>query len=78
MKKSEIQVGKTYSNGRGRERKVVGIGPEYKFYDRVVSEENMRYEVVKDGSKSNRTAGEQGNMTLASFASWAKEIVEEE
>lgn len=30
MKKSEIAVGKSYSNGKGRIRKVVGIGPQYK------------------------------------------------
>lgn len=39
-------------------------------------DENMRYEVINDGSKKNRTAGEQHNMTLASFASWCKEEVE--
>ena len=72
MKKSEIEIGCTYSNGRGRERKVVDIGPQYKFYD-VQSIENMRYEVVKDGSARNRTAGTQHNMTLAAFAAWAKE-----
>lgn len=35
----------------------------------------MRYEVINDGSKGNRTAGEQHNMTLASFASWCKDDV---
>lgn len=36
----------------------------------------MRYEIVRDGNKKNRTAGEQHNMSLASFASWCKEEVE--
>lgn len=72
MKKSEIAVGKSYSNGKGRIRKVIDIGPQYKFYDQQECDENLRYEIVQDGSKSNRTAGEQANMTVASFAAWAK------
>ena len=41
------------------------IGPQYKLYDGQESAENLRYEIVRDGSKANRTAGQQGNMTLA-------------
>lgn len=76
MKKSEIEIGKMYSNGRGRVRKVVDIGPKYKLYEGQESTENLRYEVVRDGTKKNRTAGEQHNMTLAAFAFCAKESVE--
>lgn len=75
MKKSEIKIGKAYSNGKGRIRKVVDMGPQYKLYDSQECTDNLRYEVVNDGSKKNRTADEQGNMTLAAFASWAKEEV---
>lgn len=75
MKKSEIVVGKCYSNGKGRIRKVVDIGPQYKLYDHQICTENLCYEVVQDGSKKNRTAGEQGCMTVAAFASWAKQEV---
>jgi len=76
VKQCEIIVGKLYSNGKGRIRKVVDIGQQYKFYDEQECTENLRYEIVQDGTKKNRTAGEQSNMTVASFASWAKEIVE--
>lgn len=76
MKKSEILVGKTYSNGKGRERKVIGIWPQFKFYDGQECTENLRYEIVKDGSKKNLKKGDQCNMTLASFASWAKKYVD--
>lgn len=76
MRKSEIFIGKTYSNGKGRERKIVDFGPQYKLYDGQESTENLRYEVVKDGSKANATVGTQGNMTLASFAAWAKTVVD--
>ena len=75
MKKSEIRIGHTYSTGRGRERRVIDIGPQYKLYDAQESVENMRYEVVKDGSVRNRTMGAEHNMTLAAFAAWAKEEV---
>ena len=75
MRKSEIKIGGVYSNGKGRIRKVIGIGPQYKFYEGQECIENLRYEIVNDGSKKNLTAGEQCNMTVASFASWAKEQV---
>ena len=76
MKKSEIKIGHIYSNRKGRLRKVIDIGPQYRLDDGQGCDENMRYEVINDGSKKNRTAGEQHNMTLASFASWCKEEVE--
>lgn len=75
MKKSEIKIGCTYSNGRGRLRKVIALGPQYKLYDGQGCDENLQYEVINDGTKKNRTAGERHNMTLASFASWCKEEV---
>lgn len=76
MKKGEIEVGKLYSNGRGRIRKVDDIGSQYKCYEGQESTENLRYEIVQDGTKKNREAGKQRNMTLAAFATWAKVLVE--
>lgn len=78
MKKSEIRIFGVYSNGRGRVRKVVDIGPQYVLYDGQECTENLRYEIVNDGTKKNRTAGEHHNMTVAAFAAWAKEEVEVE
>lgn len=46
MKKSEIKIGHIYSNGKGRLRKVIDIGPQYKLYDGQRCDENMRYEVT--------------------------------
>ena len=68
MKKSDIKIGHTYSNGKGRLRKVVDIGPQYKLYDGQGCDENMRYEIVRDGNKKNRTAGEQLFVGKATFA----------
>lgn len=76
MRKDQITVGKSYSNGKGRIRKVVDIGPQYKLYDEQESTECLRYEIIDDGSKKNRTAGQQGNMTISGFASWAKEMID--
>ena len=76
MKKSEIVVNGIYSNGKGRLRKVVAEGSEYVLYGSQTETDNLRYEVLNDGTKKNKTAGEQGNITRASFATWAKERVE--
>lgn len=75
MKKNEIQIGASYSNGKGRIRKVIDMGPQYKFYYGQECTENLRYEIVHDGTKKNRTAGEQSNMSVAAFAVWAKEKI---
>lgn len=75
MKKSEIRIGKSYSNGRGRVRKVVGVGPEYALYTGQLDGECLCYEIVQDGSKKNLAAGKRCNMTVSAFASWAKEEV---
>ncbi len=75
MKKSEIMVGKKYSNGKGRIRQVLDFGPQYKLYEEQECTENLRYEVLNDGTKKNKTAGEQGNMTIMAFAAWAKEML---
>lgn len=75
MKMNEIKVGFSYSNGKGRIRRVIAMGPQYKLFDGQMCAENLRYVVVSDGTKKSRTAGEESNMTVASFARWAKEQV---
>ena len=77
MKKADIVIGACYSNGKGRIRKVLDIGPQYKYYDSAECEENLRYEIIHDGTKGNLCAGEMSNMSAQSFSSWAKERVED-
>jgi len=72
MKKSEIVLGHTYTNGKGRIRKVIAEGAEYRCSDFALDYDCIRYEVVDDGTKKNRTAGQQFNMTRRAFAQWAK------
>lgn len=77
MKKSKIKIGKVYGNGRGRKRRVVDMGPQYVLYPGQMSAENLQYEIVDDGTKKNLSAGKRCNMSLAAFASWCKEEVNE-
>ena len=76
MKKSEIKIGAVYSNGRGRERKVIDRG-DYPLYAGQGDHDCILYEIVKDWSKKNLSAGQRGNMTATSFANWVKEEVED-
>lgn len=75
MKKSEIEIGKMYSTGHGRVRKIVDIGPQYKIYEGQCCTENLCYEIIQDGTKKNSTVGKRCCMTVAAFASWAKRNV---
>lgn len=71
MKKSEIEIGSVYSNGKGRLRKVIDRGA-YPLYQGQGDMDDILYEIVNDGTKKNTTAGKQGVMTASSFAYWAK------
>lgn len=71
MKKTDIEIGAVYSNGKGRERKIIDRG-DYPLYGGQGDHDCILYEIVKDGSKKNKTAGEKGKMTVRSFLSWAK------
>ena len=76
VKAKEIQIGHTYTDGKGRKRLVVDMGPQYVLYPGQLSTENLQYEIIHDGTKKNRKAGELHNMTVASFAAWSKTKVE--
>lgn len=75
MKKSDIMIGLSYTNGKGRVRKVLDRTQDgkYKLYEGQLDADCVLYEIVKDGSKKNRLAGKTGVMSSASFAVWAKE-----
>lgn len=80
MKQSEIQVGKTYSNGKkGRfyqERKIIAEGPDYILYSGQENRDCIRFKVIIGSYKLY--PGVEGNMTRLSFAHWAKEVIENE
>lgn len=76
MNARSIKIGGTYTDGKGRTRRVVDIGPQYVLYPGQLSTDNLQYEIVHDGTKKNRKAGERHNMTIVSFAAWSKSEVE--
>lgn len=61
MKTADIKIGRSYSNGKGRTRKVLDIG-DYPLYPGQRDRNCVLYEY--DGLKLH--------MTLVSFANWAK------
>lgn len=73
MKVKDIEIGGVYSNGKGRVRKVIDRGTQFVLYSSQCCRDTIRYEIVNDGTKNNRTAGERHNMTVQAFATWAKE-----
>lgn len=74
MKRSEIELGKTYHNGAKaqyyQERQIIGCGEEYKLYPSQLSTDCLRYRVVKGRAETS-----EGNITRAAMAAWARGIV---
>lgn len=80
MRTADIQVGKTYTNGKGRYRKVTDRGAQFKLYPEQSDDDCVRYEEYEKRGNylSPKYRGQMpawGNMTRNSFAKWAKEEV---
>lgn len=71
MKPSDIQVGRCYTNDKGRIRKVLDIGPQSKFYPGTNDLLCVCYMLVDTGMEDTRNAGQLGCIALDSFAFWA-------
>lgn len=69
MKKSEIEVGAVYSNGKGRTRWILKRGDVPGLYNEQKDTDCVMYQ---------DNTGRIGTMTAARFANWAKEKVEYE
>lgn len=73
MKPEDIQVGKTYTNGRGGFRKVIAAGSAFKLYDSQANCDTLRYEVTGMRQQHEPTRiGTARNITRIAFARWAK------
>jgi len=80
MKRSDIKVGMTYTNGKGRFRKVLAIGSSQRFAGQKDCHcvEFYPTRVLRNGREVADTqaqdwdGGPNGHNTLKSFASWAK------
>lgn len=70
MKTEEIKKGETYSNGKGKTRKVVDEGPQFRLFPMQSDTDCVLYE-FHDASGNRRTS----KMTRNSFAKWAKKKV---
>jgi hypothetical protein len=73
MKKSEIKLGKQYSNGKGTIRKIIGFGP-YVLYGGQTDTDCVRYRIMTKIAGPQPVGSEQ-NCTRRSFISWVKEEV---
>lgn len=69
MKKSEIGVGRFYTDNKNGLREVIGEGPEYKLYDGVTDDDCLRY------IAHSRIGPVEFNITRTGFATWAKSEV---
>jgi hypothetical protein len=76
MRKEDVIVGKTYTDGKGNVRKVLAAGPEFVLYPTQIEKDNLRYQITAKKSGPYRF-GDLRNSTRVSFANWAKEEVEE-
>lgn len=73
MKADDIQVNKTYTNGRGGFRKVITAGSSFKLYDSQANCDTLRYVVTGMRQQQEPTRiGEARNITRIAFARWAK------
>lgn len=79
MKKSEIAIGKTYTNGKVL-RRVLAEGPQYKMYDQQADRDCISYAKL-NGKREPYHKGrtEDGYQILyttrIAFAAWAKSEV---
>lgn len=76
MKRTDIIKGECYSDGKGRIRKILDIGPQYKYYRLQRTDDCLCYILLQDKHSPQRI-GEIGCLSTAGFMSWAKERVPE-
>jgi len=83
MKRSDLRVGATYSDGKKGLRRIVAFGRQYKLYDSQEETDCLLYAVVAGATRSvgmrGRTAAGEPlyHSTATSFAAWAKACAEE-
>lgn len=73
MKRTDIGVGRFYTDGKAGLREVLAEGPQFKLYDAVKDEDCLCYKPYV--SSGGIPAGTQTNTTRVSFAAWAKSEV---
>lgn len=72
MRKNDIKLGHSYSDGKGNVRKVIDEGAHCKLYETVENVDGVRYRVTCKGRRSPKSIGYESNSTRASLAAWAR------
>lgn len=76
MKRDQLRVGATYSDGKKGLRRIIAFGPEYTLYSSQTEHDCLLYAVVKGKAGRDRGHTEQGealrHSTAGSFAAWAR------
>jgi hypothetical protein len=73
MKISEIKVGFTYTNGKGRNRKVIDEG-DYPCTNMIHQDNRdcLLYKITLGNKHGEYSVGNLGKITRKRFANWAK------
>ena len=74
MRKSDIRVGQTYTDGKGNVRKVLAEGPQFVLWPSQTDTDAVQYRVVAK-KLGPWQVGHVRNVTRLGFATWAKEEV---
>jgi hypothetical protein len=70
----EIEIGGVYADGKGGEREVIGIGPEFKLYGSQENEDCLRYKLTAK-KRGPYPVGSERNCTTVAFRSWCKKRI---
>lgn len=70
MKKSEIEVGKTCTDGKGSVRLVLAEGSDHRLYPTQTEHDCLRYRLLEKKLGPDKV-GDERNCTRRSFAAWA-------
>ena len=73
MKKTDIKLGRMFTDGVGNIRKIVGVGP-YILYDGQQNTDCVRYKLIAK-RLGPYSVGSERNCTRQAFAAWAKKLV---
>jgi hypothetical protein len=71
MKKSDIKIGKRYTDQKGNIREVIGEGPNYASYCSQTDYDCVRFRLIAK-KRGPQVVGHEYTTTRSSFASWAK------
>ncbi len=75
MKKSEIQVGRKYTDGKGNVREVTAEGRQFSLFSSQEDSDCLQYKLIAK-KRGPFLVGTLCNCTRTAFAAWAKKEVE--